>query len=105
MDIDKAMSKILTTKNKSAEFGAGTKDDEDDDISIAADSSAMKTIDFFTAESHLLDIRHFAESIDLPENDIKILNQLKRHFQMHQINMNSAKAIGKPTLHRLFAIN
>jgi hypothetical protein len=49
MEIDEAMSRALTTENKNA-FGAGAKDDEDDDISIATDS-ARGTINVFTAES------------------------------------------------------
>jgi hypothetical protein len=44
----------------------------------------METINSFTTESHLLDILHFAESINLPEKDIKILDQF---------NTNSAKAV------------
>jgi hypothetical protein len=94
----------LTTKNKIVELDAGTgaKDNEDDDISGATDS-AIETVNVFTTESHRLDIHHFVESINLPENDIKILDQFKRCIQMHHINSNSAKAIGEPTLCRFFA--
>jgi hypothetical protein len=100
MEIDEAMSRVLTTKNKSA-FGEGAKGNEDDDISVATDS-AMETINVFTAGSHLSDLRHFAESINLPENDIKILDQFKRRLQMHRINTNSAKAVRETTLRRFF---
>jgi hypothetical protein len=64
----------------------------------------METIGFSTAESNLSDIGLFVESINLPENDVKILDhQFKRHLKMHHINStNSAKAIGEPTLHRFF---
>jgi hypothetical protein len=33
-EINKAMCKILTTKNNCAEFGAGAKDNEDDKTSV-----------------------------------------------------------------------
>jgi hypothetical protein len=75
-------------------------DDEDDDISLAADS-AMETIDFFTPESHLSYSQ--SESINLPDSDIKILDQFKRRVQMHRIRTHSAKATGSPTLLRFFA--
>jgi hypothetical protein len=58
---------------------------------------------FFTTESHLLDICHFAESFNLPEHDMKILDQFKMRLQINHINTNSAKAIGEPTLPRFFA--
>jgi tRNA C32,U32 (ribose-2'-O)-methylase TrmJ len=88
------MSKILslmdTAKNK-----------EVDDMSVATDS-AMESIDFFTAESHLSEIRHFAESINLSEHDINMLDKFTRRLQMHHISTSSAKAVAKPTLRRFF---
>jgi hypothetical protein len=82
MEINGAISIELTTKNKSA-FSDGAKDNEDDKIRVATDS-AMETINLFTAASHLSDLRHFAESINLPENDFKILDQFKRHLHWGQ---------------------
>jgi hypothetical protein len=103
MEIDEAISRLLTTKNQSAEFGAGEKDSADDDITVATTDSAKETIDFFTADSHLSDIRHFAESINLPEDDIKMLDKFKRRLQIHRVDTKSAKTVGEPTLRRFFA--